>query len=259
MKFPRLRVLLQGSGIAMILAWVEFRYSRTTRWSERCRDCSHDHFWDLRNSYLLRLRNLSTMKFKTSDVSILVILRYLGTHGLSFLKFQISKIGREIEGDVEILKQNLLRFNNLSRGIESILFLNTRGNLSLLDLIINLKRSSKTYDENINENIDKNIARRQSTCRSRLSPDSKAHLHCVTGLFSATATLYVLESWHALHVVIPRLSTLGRLADFYFSTSPFYPSRVHSFLLVHPSSFASWLLALLSFSFFFFSLLHFND
>lgn len=39
--------------------------------------------------------------------------------------------------------------------------------------------------------------------RSWLSRDSKAHLHCVTELFSTTATLYVLYSRHALHVVIP--------------------------------------------------------
>lgn len=150
----------QSSGIAMILASVEFRYSRTTRWSRRCRDCSHDHFWDFRNSHLLRLRNLSTMKFKTSDVSILVILRYLGTHGLTILKFQISKIAREMEGDVELLKQNLSRFNNLSRDWIDFIFW-TRGSLFLLDLRINRKRISKRYGENIGENIDKNMARRR--------------------------------------------------------------------------------------------------
>lgn len=155
MKFPRLRDSSQNSGIAMILASVEFRYSRTTRWSRRCRDYSHDHFWDLRNSHLLRLRNPSTMKFKTSDVSILVILRYLGTHGLSILKFLISKIAREIGGDVELLKQNLSRFNNW---LNRFYFLNERKSLPLG---LDNKSKTKKYDENIDENIDKNMARRR--------------------------------------------------------------------------------------------------
>ena len=125
-----------------------------------------------------------------------------------------------------------------------------------------------------NENMGKSITRNrrqpgERACSSRLSRDSKAHLHCVTGLFSATATLLrvIKPACVACRYSLTFAPSTDRLADFYFS--PFM--RV-GFALSPPS--ISPLLALLfffrpsffspfplpSFFFLFFSFaFHFND
>ena len=89
-----------------------------------------------------------------------------------------------------------------------------------------------------NENMGKNIARNrrqlgERTCSSRLSRDSKAHLHCVTGLFSATATLLrvIKPACVACRYSLTFAPSTDRLADFYFSTDPLYASPSSLFLL----------------------------
>lgn len=102
-----------------------------------------------------------------------------------------------------------------------------------------------------NENMGKNITRNrrqpgERACSSRLSRDSKAHLHCVTGLFSTTATLLrvIKPACVACRYSLTFAPSTDRLADFYFSTDPLYASRVRSFSSVH-------LPPLLTFLFFF--------
>lgn len=256
MKFPRLRDSSQNSGIAMILASVEFRYSRTTRWSRRCRDYSHDHFWDLRNSHLLRLRNPSTMKFKTSDVSILVILRYLGTHGLSILKFLISKIAREIGGDVELLKQNLSRFNNW---LNRFYFLNERKSLPL-----GLDNKSKTNLEEVWRKYKRKYRQKygeKAVLLAEVDCRPTRRLICIAwqGCFPRRRPFTCCKAgMRCMSLFLDFRPSVGWLI-FIFPLGPFIQAEFTLFSSSIPQVLLLDFLPSSLFPFFFLSLLHFND